>query len=182
MSTKQKKLTDSLKEKLRNLYVQGRSDETGDRILFSLEELAQKHGVAQSTLYRHAKNESWKMAQEQFQQEYLNELDQKRQKELVKESIKWDGTTLKISKALLGQIGTMINKTQKENKFTPHMINQLCEATYKIQRVAKLALGEATVNMNLNAKVQDTTAFREAMELLDEVADERRGSDISSVH
>ena len=182
MSTKQKKLTDSMKEKLRNLYVQGRSDETGDRILFSLEELAHEHGVAQSTLYRHAKNENWKMAQEQFQQEYLNELDQERQKELVKESIKWDSTTLNISKALLGQIGTMIKKTQQEDKFTASMINQLCEATYKVQRVAKLALGEATDNMNLNAKVQDTTAFKEAMELLDEVADERRGSDISSVH
>lgn len=182
MTNKQNKLTDSLKEKLRNLYVQGVDDDTGDRILFSLEELAQQYGVAQSTLYRHAKNENWKMAQEQFQQEFLDELDSKRVSELVKESKKWDSTTLNISKALLGQIGTMIKKTQQEDKFTPHMINQLCEATYKVQRVAKLALGEATDNMNLNAKVQDTTAFREAMELLDEVADERRESDISSVH
>ena len=182
MSKKSTKLTASVKEKIRNLYVQGIDDEHGDRILFSLDELATKHKVAKSTLYRHAKNESWKMQQEQFQQEYLNELDDERKKNLVKESKKFDQTTINISKALLGQIGTMIRKTQAEDKFTASMINQLCEATYKVQRVAKLAMGEATDNMNLNAKVQDTTAFREAMELLDEVAEQRRESNDQAVH
>jgi hypothetical protein len=51
-----------------------------------------------------------------------------------------------------------------------------------VQRVAKLALGEATDNMNLNAKVEDTSAFREAMELLDEVAEQRRESNNSAIH
>ena len=86
------------------------------------------------------------------------------------------------SKALLGQIGTMIKRSQQEDKFTPSMVNQLCEATYKVQKVAKLALGEATENMNLNANVKDTTAFNEAMELLDEIADAKRTGDLESLH
>ena len=182
MSKKQSKLTASLKEKVRNLYVQGIDDDNGDRILFSLDELAQKHDIAKSTLYRHAKNENWKMSQERFQQDYLTELDSKRKTELVKESKKFDTTTLNISKALLGQIGTMIKRSQQEDKFTPSMVNQLCEATYKVQKVAKLALGEATENMNLNANVKDTTAFNEAMELLDEIGRAKRTGDLDSIH
>ena len=182
MSKNSSKLTPSIKEKIRNLYVQGIDDEFGDRMLFSLDELATQHKVAKSTLYRHAKNENWKMQQGQFQQEYLRELDDERKKNLVKESKNFDQRTLNISKALLGQVGTMIKKAQAEDKFTPSMVNQLCEATYKIQRVAKLALGEATDNMNLNANVKDTTAFREAMELLDEVARAKRTGDMESLH
>ena len=62
------------------------------------------------------------------------------------------------------------------------MLSTVAEATYKVQRVAKLALGEATDNMNLNANVKDTDAFKEAMELLDEVADAKRTGDLESLH
>lgn len=182
MSKKTVKLTPTLKEKVRNLYVQGIEDEQGARILYSLDTLATQHKIGKSTLYRHAKDEGWKVQQEQFQQEYLAQLDENRKKELVDESKKFDMTTLNISKALLGQIGQSIKKAQSEDKFSPSLLNTLAEATYKVQRVAKLALGEATDNMNLNAKVEDTSAFREAMELLDEVAEQRRESNDSAIH
>ena len=122
------------------------------------------------------------MQQEQFQQEYLSELDDNRKRELVSESKKFDMTTLNISKALLGQIGQTIKHAQADDKFTPNLLNTLAEATYKVQRVAKLALGEATENMSLNAKINDTDAFREAMELLDEVAGQKRESNSKPVH
>ena len=79
-------------------------------------------------------------------------------------------------------IGQTIKKAQAESKFTPNLLNTLAEATYKVQRVAKLALGEATENMSLNAKITDTSAFREAMELLDEVGRQRRNSSVSTTH
>ena len=182
MSKKTVKLTPTLKEKIRNKYVQGVDGEQGERILFSLDALAQEYKIGKSTLYRHAKKENWKVQHDQFQQEYLTELDENRKKELITESKKFDATTLNISKALLGQIGQSIKKAQSEDKLSPSMLNVLAEATYKVQRVAKLALGEATDNMSLNAKVQDTTAFREAMELLDEVAEQRRDSDSKPLH
>ena len=182
MSKKTVKLTPTLKEKIRNLFVQGNEDEQGARTLYSLDALATEYKVGKSTLYRHAKDEGWKVQQEQFQQEYLQELDDNRKKELVGESKKFDMTTLNISKALLGQIGQTIKKAQAGDRFTPTLVNQLADATFKVQRVAKLALGEATDNMNLNAKIQDTTAFREAMELLDEVAEQRRESDSNAIH
>jgi len=182
MSKKTVKLTPTLKEKVRNLFVQGEENEQGARTIYSLDALATQFNIGKSTLYRHAKDEGWKVQQEQFQQEYLQELDENRKKELVGESKKFDMTTLNISKALLGQIGQSIKEAQSQGRFTPSLLNQLAEATFKVQRVAKLALGEATDNMNLNAKVQDTTAFRETMELLDEVAEQRRESNGNSVH
>jgi len=47
--------------------------------------------------------------------------------------------------------------------------------------LAKLALGETTENVNLNANIQDE-AFREAMELLDTVADGRREGNDKAIH
>jgi hypothetical protein len=182
MSKKTTKLSPTLKEKIRNLFVQGEEIEQGSRTLYTLDHLAKQYNIGKSTLYRHAKQEQWKVHQEQFQQEYLTELDENRKKELVNESKKFDMTTLNISKALLGQIGQTIKKSQSEDKFTPNLLNTLAEATYKVQRVAKLALGEATENMNLNAKVTDTSAFREAMELLDTVAEQRREVNDKAIH
>ena len=182
MSKKTVKLTPTLKEKVRNLFVQGDELERGSRTLYTLDNLATTHKIGKSTLYRYAKNENWKMQQEQFQQEYLSELDDNRKRELVSESKKFDMTTLNISKALLGQIGQTIKHAQADDKFTPNLLNTLAEATYKVQRVAKLALGEATENMSLNAKINDTDAFREAMELLDEVAGQKRESNSKPVH
>lgn len=182
MSKKIQKLTPTLKEKIRNLYVQGIDNEQCERVLYSLEQLAKKYKIGKSTLYRHASNDGWKESQEQYQNEYLRKLDEKRLKERVADSIKIDGTTLNISKALLGQIGQFIRETQAQGKVTPNMLSTIAEATYKVQRVAKLALGEATDNMNLNANVKDTDAFKEAMELLDEIADAKRTGDLESLH
>ena len=176
------KLTPTLKEKIRNLFVQGEELEHGSRTLYTLDFLATKNEIGKSTLYRYAKNENWKIQQEQFQQEYLSDLDATRKKEMVGESKRFDSATLSIAKALLGQTGQIIKKAQTDDKFTPNLLNTLAEATYKVQRIAKLALGEATENMTLNAKINDTDAFREAMELLDEVAEQRRETDGSSLH
>ena len=182
MSKKTVKLTPTLKEKIRNLFVQGIEEDSGSRVLYSLDSLATQYKIGKSTLYRHAKDEGWKVQQEQFQAEYLQQLDQKFQSSLVEESKKVDITTLNISKALLGQIGQTIRKAQTDDKFSPALLNTLADATYKVQRVAKLALGEATDHMKLNAKVQDTDAFREAMELLDEVERQRRNSSVPTSH
>ncbi len=67
MNKKVAKLDKTLKEKIRNLYVQGFDNEQGERVMYSLAELAKRFSVGQSTLYRHARNEDWKIQQDQFQ-------------------------------------------------------------------------------------------------------------------
>lgn len=164
------KLNSTLREKIRNLYVQGIESEGGERVLFSLDKLAEEHSVGKSTLYRYAKNENWKFQKDQFQESYLQKLDSERTKELVSESKKFDTKTINISKQLLNEIGRFIINSQADDELTPPVMNQLAEATLKVQKACKLALGESTENMSLNAKVTDTSAFSEAMELLDTIA------------
>jgi len=182
MSNKVQKLNLTLKEKIRNLFVQGIDNDAGERVLYTIDELAIKHKVGKSTLYRHAQSDNWKIQQEQFQYEYLKKLDEQRRVSMVKDGIKVDTTTLNISKALLGQISQLIRDSQTQGKVTPSMVSTIAEATYKVQRVAKLSLGEATDNMSVNTNAKDDTGFKEAMELLDEIGRAKRKGDLDSIH
>ena len=182
MNKKVAKLDKTLKEKIRNLYVQGADNEQCERVMYSLSELRKIFSVGQSTLYRHASKEGWKIQQDQFQADYLHQLDSKRKEVLVHDSVQFDSDTLDISKTILGQIATLLKESEEKKKITPNLLSTIAEATYKVQRVAKLSLGEATDNMNLNTNVKNTTAFREAMELLDQIADSKRTGDLDSIH
>lgn len=62
------------------------------------------------------------------------------------------------------------------------MVQQLGNAALQAQKLGKLALGESTENMKLNAEISDTDAFREAMELLDEVARAKSESSDTAIH
>jgi len=73
------------------------------------------------------------------------------------------------------------NINEDKKNFQPTQINALASAALSAQRLAKLALGETTENVNLNANIQDE-AFREAMELLDTVADGRREGNDKAIH
>ena len=69
-----------------------------------------------------------------------------------------------------------------QDKFTPQMVQQLGNAALQAQKLGKLALGESTENMKLNAEIKDTTAFNEAMELLDQIGRAKRTGDLGSIH
>lgn len=181
------KLTTALKEKIRIEYVQGFEEETGERKLPTLDELIKKHKVAKTTLYRAAQKDGWKGQRERFQQEYLNKLDVKRTENLVSESKKFDNTSLNLAKLLMATVGQQLRKNQEaevagRKGINPSQLYSLSNAALSAQRLAKLALGEATQNVNVNANFKDNSAFREAMELLDSVAEQRRKGDDSSVH
>ena len=178
MTTKNKKLTLALAETIRNKYVQGIETEGGERKYFTIDALAIEYNVAKSTLYKWAQKESWKAQQERFHKEFLQKLDADRQDQLVEESKSLDSTALRLAKILMNEVGMLLNENNQrrannpndEDKFSPQMVQQLGNAALQAQKLGKLALGESTENMKLNAEISDTDAFREAMELLDEVA------------
>jgi len=185
--TRNLKLTDTLKLKIRNEFVQGITDDSGARVVFTLEELHKKHKVAKSTLYRVANKENWKHEKEQFQAEYLHKLDVERSKNLTEESKKFDNTSLNLAKALMATVGQNIRKNTDDinggkKGFIPSQINALANAALSAQRLAKLALGETTHNVELNANITEERAFRDAMELLDEVARTKQQADDKSLH
>ena len=184
--TTYKKLTNDLKSEIRVLFVQGFDDESGNRKTYTLEELALKFNIAKSTLYRNAQKDDWKTQREQFQQEYMFELDVQRKKELTEESKRFDTNSINLAKALLTTVGQNLTKNNQEvnegkKGLVPTQLNALANAALSAQRLAKLALGEVTHNVEINGSIQNN-AFREAMELLDTVADGRRESDDKAVH
>jgi hypothetical protein len=182
--TKYKKITTELKEQLRLSYVHGDVDVQGFRKTATIEELADENLLSVNTLYKLAQRENWKQQQEQFQKEYQETLDKQRIKEFALESKKFDLTCLNMSKALLARVGQVIRDAQGKdyNAFTPQQLDSLSGAALKIQKFAKLALGESTDSIDINANIQDNTAFQRAMELLDSVADQRRQGSDSAVH
>ncbi len=178
--TKNVKLTDNLKLKIRTEFVQGYEDEEGKRVLYTLDELIKKHKVAKSTMYRVSQKENWKLQREQFNQEYLAKLDEERTKNLTAEGKKMDSQSINLAKALYSTVGAIIRNnsnaiTEGKKGLPPSQVNSLANAALAAQRLAKLALGESTENIDANIKENDS--FRRAMELLDTVESSRSQSD-----
>ena len=183
--TKTSKITDTLKLKIRNEFVQGMHTDSGKKI-FTLDELIKKYKVAQSTIYRIARNENWKILKEQFEQEYQQQLNKDRIKNRAKESIKFDDNSISIAKALYSTVGVVMANnniaiTKGKKVLSPSQLNSLANAAITAQRLAKLALGEATDNIDATVN-QNTDAFRRAMELLDTVEDQRRSQGDGATH
>jgi|TARA_R110000787_G_scaffold236635_2_gene343176 hypothetical protein len=178
------KLTDTLQEKIRIEYVQGHEESTGNRVLFSLDELGKTHNVAQSTLYRHSLKEGWKGQRERFQENYLAELDKQRTQSLIADSKQFDNNSIQLAKLLMATVAQQLRQNQEsdERSMRPSQLNALGSAALAAQKLAKLALGESTENVKLDANITDNAAFREAMELLDTVAEQRRQSSDSPLH
>ena len=182
-STKYKKITPQLKEKLRVFYVQGDIEQQGFRKLFTIEALANDNKISKNTLYKIAQRENWKFQQEKFQASYEEKLNEERIKEFAKEAKKLDSACLNIAKALLARVSNVIRNSQNASlkDFTPQQLDSMASAALKTQKFAKLALGESTDNINLHGNLQENDTFRRAMELLDTVENSRSTSN-STTH
>ena len=183
----QKKLTETLKEQIRIEFVQGIQDYEGKREYPTIETLQKKFSVAKSTLYRVCQNSNWKTQREQFQRDLLAKVDKERIKNLTEENKKIDQTSIDLAKAMLATVGQGIRRNAQDinegkQGLIPTQLNALANTALTAQKIAKLALGETTENLNVNANFQEADAFREAMELLDTVAEQRRKADDSPVH
>ena len=71
---------------------------------------------------------------------------------------------------------------ENQKGLSPSQILTLSNAAMVAQKMAKLALGESTANINVNADIKENTSFRRAMELLDELEDAKRAEGGSVTH
>lgn len=183
-TTKYTKITSDIKEQMRIQYVQGEADTQGFRRTSTIEELADQYNLSKNTLYKLAQRENWKQEQQEFQTKYETELDEQRIKEFATESKKFDTASVNIAKALLARVGQIIRNNQNTSlaEFTPNQLDALAGAALKTQKFAKLALGESTDLININANLQETDTFREVMELLDTVAESKREGNDKPIH
>ena len=179
------KLTDSVKAEIRDMYVRGVQSPDGTIKLPTIAELADAHDVNESTLYRHSHADNWKVEREQFQGRLTQEKDDRRRAELVEAAVEFDRTSLVMARSIMAPAGGVMRRLGRggDDGITPAQLSHISSAVTNAQRIGKLALGEATDNMSLNANVTDTSeAFERAMELLDAVADARREGSGQSIH
>ena len=167
------KLTESLKSTIRTEFVQGLEQDTGDRKVFTLDDLIKKHNVASATLYRTARKEGWKAQREQFEYQLQEELNEKRIKSLGQVGIDLDDEFIAMSKDIIKQVKYYFNINQqamsvKSKTLKPSELLALCNGLITAQKLGKIALGETTENINVTSTVKEADAFRSIMELLDD--------------
>lgn len=171
-------------EKIRQEFVQG-TEENGVLKNLSIESLAKKYNIPSITLYRKSKEDNWKQQQKDFKEELQNEIDAQKREQMTKEAVDFDSNSLRIAKALQGEIVKLLNISNKkrqenpnESYFSPSSLNSLGMALQTCQRVGRLALGESTENTNVTNK---QSTIEEAFQLIDEICDSRRESQ-SNIH
>ena len=177
-----KKLTPTKKEEIRNRFVQGIEDNKGGRKLYTIDELASDYGIPKPTLYKTAQKEDWVMQQKRFQDKFLLELDERRRQELIQESVQFDKTSLQLAKGLMGQIAQALRQNTEEEKIKPQVLNTLSLALASVQKVGKLSLGQATDNVSVETNARNEESFREALGLLDNIAEQRRKGNTKPLH
>ena len=180
MKDKPNKPTAGLIEQIRDIYVQGVIDSTGNRTHISIEQLALNHNVAKVTLFRKAKEQDWKTQRAIFEQKLSNDKDILRRKRLVDESVEFDTRNLTIAKALQNQVSHLINIASTEiqedrtrRPFNPVGLERLANATLYIQKVGRLALGENTEHTKIDGAINYESTLSEINELIDELTREK---------
>ena len=94
------KPTASILEEIRELYVTGTEDATGDRVYPSIESLAKDFNVAVVTLFRKSREGDWKEQRQIFERKLAEEKDAKKREIMVKESVEFDARNLNLAKAM----------------------------------------------------------------------------------
>lgn len=184
-SANYKKLTPQLKTKIRNEFVYGNQNE-GKIEYPTLDALIKKHGVAKATLYRHASQEDWKEARDNHQSDFERELEKTRLDNRVKEASQFDDTSINLAKGVYSNVAKMLQTNsqvlaQGGSGLNTGQLRALIGTVAIAQKVAKLALGESTENINANI-TQDDDKFREAVKELEELARQKSKGELSSVH
>ena len=157
-----------LKEDIRNQYIYGILKDSGERIMPTLDELIKKHNVPSSTLYRISSKEEWKLQRKQFQNKLRQELDESKNLELKEKLFKCEEASIDIAYKVFSKALYMINT---ENKLSPNGLASISSAAYTAQKIYAGKSFEIAPN-----KISDS--FEEAMNLLDQIQDMKRQSNL----
>ena len=157
-----------LKEDIRNQYIYGILKDSGERIMPTLDELIKKHNVPSSTLYRISSKEEWKLQRKQFQNKLRQELDESKNLELKEKLFKCEEASIDIAYKVFSKALYMINT---ENKLSPNGLASISSAAYTAQKIYAGKSFEIVPN-----KISDS--FEEAMNLLDQIQDMKRQSNL----
>lgn len=179
------KFSETQIEEIRQEFVQGKEDESGERLYQNIEELSKKYNIPSVTLYRKSQEGAWREQKKLFKDTLQIETDMLKAKKMANEAKEFDSASLKIAKALQSEIVGLLQQSNKRRKqgietpyFSPSALNSLGMALHTCQRVGRLALGESTENTNVTNK---QSTVKEAFSLIDEICRGRREGE-SNLH
>ncbi len=163
-------------EKIRQAYVAGVETPDG-RDYPSIEVLSKQYKIPAITLFRRSAKENWREQRVKFTEKLQQDIDQAKQKQLIKENKDFDTNNLSIAKRLQDEIVSVLNLSEKKREegiekpmLNPSSLYSLGMALQTCQKVGRLALGETTENTSISNK----STVRETFELIDEIV--RNGS------
>jgi len=154
-----------IKEIIRNEYVHGYINDSGQRVMPTLDDLIDKYKAASSTIYRASSQDQWKQQKKDFSRQLTQDLDIKKTEELQAYFFNNDEAAMEIAKEIFHHIEL---KLEHEDSLTPHAIASLASSALTAQKLFK------NVTPASISSTMDTESFQKALELLDEVADLKR--------
>jgi hypothetical protein len=152
------KYAEELWNKVRTAYVQGVEDENGFRRFPTYQQLQTEFGINYGTIALRCKTQGWQEERAIFERKLKEDIDAKKRKELLKASIEFDSSSLKLAKAIQSEIGQLLVAAQYERQkisqgleperkiFTTSALSSMATALATAQKVGRLALGESTEN------------------------------------
>ncbi len=173
VQNKRNKLSSDTWLEIRNVYVQGIENTRGERSYPSLESLAKKHKIHWNTIHRRSKVEEWKDQRAIFEAKIVNDVDDRKRKEIMKQAVQFDFDSLRLARSLQATIANTLTidndkaRQQRERNLLPEKqrqqldftqpiytlksseINSLAMALEKAQKVGRLAFGESTENATI---------------------------------
>ena len=149
------------KENIRNDYIYGVIDKSGERNMPTLEELTKEYNVPSSTIYRLSSKEDWKIQRRKFQSQLRKELDQAKNDELKETLFKCERFSLDLSYKIFNKAELMIDE-----KITPNGLASISNAVHTAQKIY--------MGRNISEPPSDDDAFQEAMALLDQIQEFKR--------
>ena len=154
-----------IKEIIRNEYVHGYINDRGQRVMPALDDLIDKYNAASSTIYRASSQDQWKQQKKEFSIQLAQDLDIKKTEELQDYFFNNDEAVMEIAKEIFNQIEL---KLEDEDDLTPHAIASLASSALKAQKLFK-NVTPASISDPI-----DTESFQRAVELLDEIAEQKK--------
>ena len=154
-----------IKEIIRNEYVHGYINDKGQRVMPTLDDLIDKYNAASSTIYRASSQDQWKQQKKEFSRKLAQDLDTKKTEELQDYFFNNDEVAMEIAKEIFNHIEL---KLEDEDSLTPHAIASLASSALTAQKLFKNVTPVST-----SAPI-DTESFQRAVELLDEIAEQKK--------
>ena len=158
-----KKISNDAWERVRLDYTTGITNGDGEHVFPTLAELAKKHGISQRAVDARSSKEGWRHHRSVSKAALQKRIDAERIKQMVILGGEVDLRTLGVAGRLMDKIDGMIDDVEK-----PSHVATLARAATDVQKVMKLALGQAqTITRQAESDVDIPAAFASLVKRLE---------------